>query len=70
MRVTRKELEERVTYVNIYLKETSKKNELHLEYFNGYTWLKDMNGNTIYVGTPKEVNEHLYTILRTFWYMV
>lgn len=38
--------------------------QLVIQFFNGCTWLKDLNGNTISVGTKKDILNDLYLIYK------
>lgn len=67
MRVNREMLNVQIEYINDMLVHTGVKNVLHIERFNGLTWVKNDIGETIAVGAPREVYNQLHVVRRILY---
>ena len=59
MRINREKLNTQVEWLNKMLVNRGVEHTLHIERFNGSTWVKNDIGETIAVGTPLEVFNQL-----------
>lgn len=69
MRVNSEMLSVHITTINRMLELIGAESKLHIERFNGYTWIKTQRGETIAVGTPAEVYKQL-AVVRNVLYSI
>lgn len=69
MRVNREKINIQVEWLNKTLVNRGVQHTLHVERFNGYTWVKNDMGEIIAVGTPLEVFNQLEVAIKVL-YMV
>ena len=67
MRVNREELNKQVEWLNKMLVNRRAEHTLHIERFNGYTWVKNDIGETIALGTPLEVFNQLKVTINVLY---
>ena len=67
MRVNREMLQAQIDCINDMLVHIGVKHVLHIERFNGLTWVKNAIGETIAVGAPREVYNQLHVVRRILY---
>ena len=67
MRVNKEMLNTQVEWLNNMLVNRGVEHTLHIERFNGFTWVKNDIGETIAVGTPLEVYNQIEVVIRVMY---
>lgn len=67
MRVNRQMMNEQVEWLNNMLVNRGAEHTLHIERFNGFTWVKNDIGETIAVGTPLEVYNQIEAVISVMY---
>lgn len=67
MRINRQTLNAQIEWLNNMLVSRGTEHTLHIEKFNGFTWVKNDIGETITVGTPLEVYNQIECVIRVLY---
>lgn len=67
MRVNKEMLNTQVEWLNNMLVNRGVEHTLHIERFNGFTWVKNDIGETIAVGTPLEVYNQIEVVISVMY---
>lgn len=67
MRVSKEELSKQIEWLNKMLVNRGVEHTLHIERFNGFTWVKNDIGETIAVGTPLEVYNQIEVVISVMY---
>lgn len=67
MRINKEMLKVQIEGLNKLLVDRGVKRTLHIARFNGLTYVKDIYGNTIAVGTPLEVYNQMSVVSRILY---
>lgn len=67
MRVNKDMLNTQVEWLNNMLVNRGVEHTLHIERFNGFTWVKNDIGETIAVGTPLEVYNQIEVVISVMY---
>lgn len=67
MRVNKEMLRVQIENLNKLLIDMGVKRTLHIARYNGLTYVKDIYGNTIAVGTPLEVYNQMFVVSRILY---
>ena len=67
MRINKERLNTQLEWLNKMLINRGVEHTLHIERFNGFTWVKNDIGETITVGTPLEVYNQLEVVISVLY---
>lgn len=67
MRVNRQMLNAQLEWLNNMLVNRGVEHTLHIERFNGFTWVKNDIGEAIAVGTPLEVYNQIEVVISVMY---
>ena len=67
MRISKEQLNTQIEWLNNMLVNRGVEHTLHIERFNGFTWIKNDIGETIAVGTPLEVYNQIEVVISVMY---
>nr|DAI17686.1 MAG TPA: hypothetical protein [Caudoviricetes sp.] len=67
MRISKECLNTQIEWLNKMLVNRGVEHTLHIERFNGFTWVKNDIGETIAVGTPLEVYNQIEVVISVMY---
>lgn len=67
MRISKECLNAQIEWLNKMLVNIGAEHTLHIERFNGFTWVKNDIGKTIAVGTPLEVYNQIEAVISVMY---
>lgn len=67
MRISKGQLNMQIKWLNNMLVNRGVEHTLHIERFNGFTWVKNDIGETIAVGTPLEVYNQIEVVISVMY---
>ena len=67
MRISKERLNMQIEWLNKMLVNRGVEHTLHIEKFNGFTWVKNDIGETIAVGTPLEIYNQIEVVISVMY---